>query len=159
VGAGPGNQGGALTLAAEKSITLGGATTGNKSQSPVRISVGKDGTVYITGSKNINLNAAGDISLIAGGKIGLSAPNIDQKASTAMNVKADKYKLYATSELHVKSDAVLKAGGSPFIASGSLIGTWAGSGAPPDPASPQITDYSPQEKDAVSTTAPKDTVA
>lgn len=88
---------GGVSFTSEGTVTLGGSGKGNKT-APVRITIGKDGTCYITANKNIIMNAGQDILISAGGKIGVSAGDkwsaevagIQFKSSAEVKIGSDK---------------------------------------------------------------------
>lgn len=165
VGAG-GNQGGTLSITAEKSITLGGATGGSKEQSPIRISIGKDGTMYITTSKHVNIDSGTDVMINAGGKIGFRcAGGFSIDAGGDINIAAGgQINMEAQSSGNFKSGGEMKISGSDLKMSpldpdfdpapGYHIKAIAEAGG----ASPDVTNYKEQEKPAVAGEAPKDTI-
>lgn len=144
----------AITTHSETSVTLSSKGK-DKDQAPVRISLGKkDGTIFITGAKHVNVVGAEDfavtsknISLTASSKFSVHAADVHVKSTGAIHSDAD-------GEHHVKGSKVV-AGPDLWVSSShhDIIYAQAtgGGGEGPGGANSDKTNHAPEEKGEVAT--------
>lgn len=79
----------AMTMQAGETMTVAAGGDG-KDTGQVRMTLGKDGVVYVTGAKHLSFTGGEDVIIRAGKSIGLEAPNINLNAASTINAKAGK---------------------------------------------------------------------
>ncbi len=86
----------AMTHHSETSLTISSKGKGNE-QAPVRISLGKkDGTIFITGAKHVNIVGAEDFAV--------NAKTIALTASSKFSISAADLHLHSSGDLHAGAD-------------------------------------------------------
>ena len=113
---------GGMSFTSEKTLTLGGAGKGNDAPA-TRITLGADGTVYITAAQHLAISAGGDIGINAGGKISFgSGDSLSATVGSNFQVSVSGKTNIGGKEIHLAASKVYGSKGtlySPNMASAS----------------------------------------
>jgi hypothetical protein len=145
---------GTQTVASEKAVVLSAAGKG-KDSAPVRISLGSDGTVYITGAKNVSVEGNENVVVKSADNLALKGAKVNIESDGDINMKAGgKFNMGAT-EIHLGANEVYLSKAKAYAP--QMFTTISGTGKPAKDPSTDIPDVHKDEPAAVKGDEPSET--
>jgi len=146
---------GGWQIAADKgSVTIGAHGTG-QSISPVRISLGKDNTVYVTAAKDISIVAAGDMSLKCGGQMSFQSDGDFDVISKNVRVKTASAVMLEGLVIHLGAPSTYLSKSVAYVPT-LRVSSSATPGAPASGSGANYIDIAPGENAATQLQKPVD---
>ena len=137
---------GTQTVASEKAVVLSAAGK-DKDQAPVRISLGSDGTVYITGAKHVSVQGGENVVVKAADNLALKSAKLNIDVDGDINMKSGGKVMIGGTEIHLGANKTFLSKAQAYVP--QMFTTIAGTGKPAMDPSTDIPDPHPEEAGAV----------